>query len=91
MRAGQVRRPGRLAPDDRPSEAVTGEAFPAYGTGSADGARAELMAWMRRSTQLDRLASLAELGDAAAFLASDHAGAMTARRQPHLRGQVPAR
>ena len=49
------------------------------------------MAWMRRSTQLDRLTSLAELGGAAAFLASDHASAMTATGANLTCGQVPAR
>jgi 3-oxoacyl-[acyl-carrier protein] reductase len=53
--------------------------------------RAELIAWMRRSTQLDRLTSLAELGDAAAFLASDHAAAMTATGVNLTCGHVPAR
>jgi 3-oxoacyl-[acyl-carrier protein] reductase len=66
--------------------------FPAYGTGSGNGmTRAELIAWMRRSTQLDRLTSLAEIGNAAAFMASDHAGAMTATGVNLTCGQVPAR
>ena len=73
-------------------EALTGEAFPAYGTGSANGmTRAELVAWMRRGTQLDRLTSLAELGRAAAFLASDQASAMTATAANLTCGTVPAR
>src|SRR4029453_5822934 len=51
---------------------------PGYGTGAPAGmTRAELIAWMRRSTALDRLTSLAEVGNVAAFLASDQAGAMT--------------
>ncbi len=73
-------------------EALADAVYPAYGTGPADGmTRAELIAWMRRSTQLDRLTSLAELGDAAAFLASDHAAAMTATGVNLTCGHVPAR
>lgn len=73
-------------------EALADVVYPAYGTGPADGmTRAELIAWMRRSTQLDRLTSLAELGDAAAFLASDHAAAMTATGVNLTCGHVPAR
>jgi NAD(P)-dependent dehydrogenase (short-subunit alcohol dehydrogenase family) len=73
-------------------ESLTVDRFPAYGTGSPDGmTRAELVAWMRRSTQLDRLTSLAELGNAAAFLASDHASAMTATAANLSCGQVPGR
>jgi 3-oxoacyl-[acyl-carrier protein] reductase len=68
------------------------ERFPAYGTGAADGmTRAELLAWMRRGTQLDRLTSLAELGNAAAFLASDQASAMTATSANLTCGMVPGR
>jgi 3-oxoacyl-[acyl-carrier protein] reductase len=40
--------------------------------------RAEIIAGMQQATMLDRLPTLAELGNAAAFLASDRAGAMTA-------------
>jgi hypothetical protein len=40
--------------------------------------RAEIIARMQQATTLDRLPTLAELGNAAAFLASDRAGAMTA-------------
>ena len=53
--------------------------------------RPELLAWMRRSTQLDRLASLAEVGKVAAFMASDHAAAMTATSANLTCGAVPAR
>jgi 3-oxoacyl-[acyl-carrier protein] reductase len=68
------------------------EVQPGYGTGSEGGmTRAELVAWMRRSTMLDRLTSLAELGDVAAFLASDRAGAMTATMANLTCGQVPSR
>ena len=73
-------------------EALADGIHPAYGAGPADGmTRAELIAWMRRSTQLNRLTSLAELGDVAAFIASDHAAAMTATGVNLTCGHVPAR
>jgi NAD(P)-dependent dehydrogenase (short-subunit alcohol dehydrogenase family) len=68
----------------------TVELFPDYGTGSGM-TRPELLAWLRRSTQLDRLASLDEVGRAAAFLASGHAAAMTATSVNLTCGAVPAR
>jgi 3-oxoacyl-[acyl-carrier protein] reductase len=67
------------------------DAFPGYGTGSAAMTRAELIAWMRGYTQLDRLTTLAQVGAAAAFLASDQAGAMTAAGLNLTCGQVPTR
>jgi 3-oxoacyl-[acyl-carrier protein] reductase len=68
------------------------ERFPAYGTGAEEGmTRAELIAWMRRSTELDRLTSLAEVGNVAAFMASDHASAMTATSANLTCGAVPTR
>ena len=68
------------------------DVFPAYGTGSGNGmTRAELIAWLQSSTQLNRLTSLAEVGNVAAFVASDHAGAMTATSANITCGQVPAR
>jgi enoyl-[acyl-carrier-protein] reductase (NADH) len=51
--------------------------FPDYGTGTGGMTREELIAWMERSTMLRRLTSLAEVGNAAAFLASDLASATT--------------
>jgi hypothetical protein len=66
--------------------------WPAYGTGSETGmTRAELIAWQLGKTQLNRLTSLAEVGIVAAFLASDHAAAMTATAVNLTCGQVPAR
>jgi 3-oxoacyl-[acyl-carrier protein] reductase len=68
------------------------DAFPGYGTGSAGGmTRAELIAWQRRSALLNRLTSLAEVGNVAAFVASDQAGAMTATGANISCGQSPAR
>jgi 3-oxoacyl-[acyl-carrier protein] reductase len=66
--------------------------FPDYGTGSGNGmTRAELIAWLRRSTLLNRLTSLADVGNVAAFIASDHAAAMTAAAANVTCGQVQAR
>ena len=65
--------------------------FPGYGTGSEGMTRDELLAWMRGSTMLDRLTSLAELGNAAAVMASDYATAMTATAANLTCGQVPSR
>lgn len=57
----------------------TGDAVADFGTGFGAGmTRAELIAEMQQETMLDRLPTLAELGNAAAFLASDQASAMTA-------------
>jgi 3-oxoacyl-[acyl-carrier protein] reductase len=66
------------------------EVFPAYGTGTGM-TRMELIAWMQRRTQLGRLTSLTEVGNVAAFMASDHASAMTATVANITCGQVPAR
>jgi 3-oxoacyl-[acyl-carrier protein] reductase len=75
-----------------PEALANTDVFPGYGTGSANGmTRAELIAWQRRSTQLNRLTSLAEVGNVAAFMASDHAGAMTATAANITCGQAPAR
>ena len=72
--------------------ADNGEVFPDYGTGSGDGmTRAEVIAWLQRSTQLNRLTSLAEVGNVAAFMASDHASAITAAAANITCGQAPTR
>jgi NAD(P)-dependent dehydrogenase (short-subunit alcohol dehydrogenase family) len=68
------------------------EVQPAYGTGAGDTmTRAELIAWLEGSTMLNRLTSLAEVGNVAAFLASDLAGATTAAGANITCGQAPAR
>src|SRR5215218_5945711 len=57
----------------------TGDAVADLGTGFGQGMRrAEIIAGMQQATMLGRLPTLAELGHAAAFLASDRASAMTA-------------
>jgi NAD(P)-dependent dehydrogenase (short-subunit alcohol dehydrogenase family) len=57
----------------------TGDALADLGTGYGEGmTREEVIAGMREETMLNRLASLAELGKVATFMASDEAGPMTA-------------
>ena len=58
----------------------TGDLFPDYlGAGAGEGmTRAELIAWMQEETMLKRLPSLADVGNVAAFIASDQASTMTA-------------
>ena len=52
--------------------------FPDYGTRSGQGlTRDEMIEWLRGKTMLDRLTSLDEAGNVAAFVASDRASAMT--------------
>jgi 3-oxoacyl-[acyl-carrier protein] reductase len=58
-------------------EALAHEAVPDYGTGR-EMTREEHIAWMRQGTMLNRLTSLADVGNAAAFIASDQASAVTA-------------
>jgi 3-oxoacyl-[acyl-carrier protein] reductase len=55
-----------------------GVTFPDYGTGSGGMSFDELVAWLEAKTMLNRLTTLDELADAAAFMASDRASAMTA-------------
>jgi NAD(P)-dependent dehydrogenase (short-subunit alcohol dehydrogenase family) len=70
-------------------EALHGERFPDYGTGSGSMTRDELVAWLKERTMLDRLTSLEDVGNAAAFVASDRAGAMTAAGVNLTYGAVP--
>jgi 3-oxoacyl-[acyl-carrier protein] reductase len=56
----------------------TGERFPDYGTGSGGMTRAELIDWLKEKTLLNRLTTLNDVGNVAAFMASDHASAVTA-------------
>ena len=73
------------------SEAIsrTVDRFPDYGSGSMT--REELIAWLQRETMLNRLTSLADVASAAAFMASDRAGAMTASGANITCGSVPTR
>jgi 3-oxoacyl-[acyl-carrier protein] reductase len=68
----------------------TGELGPDYGTGKAM-TREEHVAWMQGQTMLNRVTSLADVANAAAFLASDQAGAMTASAANLTCGAVPTR
>jgi len=74
-------------------EAIAGSDVlqPGYGTGSAAMTRDELIAWNQGKAMLGRLTTLAEVGRAAAFLASDHAAAMTAAGLNLTCGQAPGR
>jgi len=57
----------------------TGDAVTDLGTGFGEGmTREEIIAGMQEATMLKRLPTLAELGNVAAFMASDQASAMTA-------------
>jgi 3-oxoacyl-[acyl-carrier protein] reductase len=54
------------------------DVFPDYGPGREALTRDELIAWLQGTTMLNRLTSLAEVADVAAFMASERASAMTA-------------
>src|SRR5215216_2960806 len=57
----------------------TGDVVTDLGTGFGEGMRREgIIAGMQEATMLERLPTLAELGNVAAFMASDQASAMTA-------------
>jgi 3-oxoacyl-[acyl-carrier protein] reductase len=64
--------------------------FPDYGTGTPMN-RDEMIAWNQAETMLDRLTSLAEVGNAAAFLASDLASGMTATSANITCGSIATR
>lgn len=64
--------------------------FPDYGTGRTM-TKEELISWNQEKTMLNRLTSLAEVGNAAAFLASDRATAMTAAGANITCGAAPTR
>jgi 3-oxoacyl-[acyl-carrier protein] reductase len=59
-----------------PESLADAETVPAYGTGRPM-TREEHVAWMQREAMLNRLTSLSDVGNAAVFLASDRAAAMT--------------
>src|SRR2546427_1130718 len=63
---------------------------PAYGTSHAM-TSGELIAWMRDKTMLRRLTTLADVGNMAALIASDHAAAITAAGMNITNGAVPTR
>ena len=63
---------------------------PAYATGHPM-TSGELVAWMRDKTMLRRLTTLADVGNMAAWIASDRAAAMTAAGMNITCGAVPTR
>jgi len=69
-------------------EALHGDRFPSYGTGQ-EMDRDELVRWLVARTMLKRLTALADVGNAAAFAASDRAGAMTGCAVNLTCGAVP--
>jgi 3-oxoacyl-[acyl-carrier protein] reductase len=70
--------------------ADTGELFPDYGTGKRL-TREEVITWLQGETMLKRLTSLADVGNVAAFLASDQASSMTASAANITSGTAPTR
>ena len=66
----------------------TGALVPDYGTESRMTAQ-EHVAWMQGQTMLKRLTSLVDVGNMAAFIASDQAAAMTASAANITCGAVP--
>ncbi len=69
-------------------ESLHGDVFPAYGTGNAM-TRQELVGWLQGRTMLNRMTSLADVGNVAAFLASDQAGPITATGVNVTAGAAP--
>jgi NAD(P)-dependent dehydrogenase (short-subunit alcohol dehydrogenase family) len=67
----------------------TVDLFPDYGSGQMT--REDLIAWLRGRTTMDRLTSLTDVAAMAAFVASDHAGAMTGCAANLTCGSVPTR
>jgi 3-oxoacyl-[acyl-carrier protein] reductase len=66
--------------------------FPDYGTGSGEGmTREALLTWLQGKTMLNRLTTLADVGNVAAFMASNQAGGMTASAANITYGSVPTR
>jgi NAD(P)-dependent dehydrogenase (short-subunit alcohol dehydrogenase family) len=67
----------------------TGVPVPDYGIGTGGRTLAEHIVWMQNKTMLKRLTSLRDVADVAAFLASDHASAMTATGANLSCGSIP--
>ena len=70
-------------------ETLQSELFPDYGTGSGSMTRPQHIAWNQNKTMLNRLTSLTEVGNMAAFIASDQATAMTASAVNMSCGSLP--
>ena len=69
--------------------ADTGELFPDYGSGAMP--REEVIAWLTGKTMLNRMTTLTEVGNMAAFMASELASATTASAANLTSGSVPTR
>jgi 3-oxoacyl-[acyl-carrier protein] reductase len=65
--------------------------FPDYGSWTPSVTGAEVIDLMTKETMLGRLTTLAEIGKAAAFLASDQASGMTATAANITGGSIPTR
>jgi 3-oxoacyl-[acyl-carrier protein] reductase len=65
--------------------------FPDYGPGREAMSRSELIGWLTEKTLLDRMTSLEDVANAAVFLASDQAGAVTASSANITCGSIPTR
>jgi len=70
-------------------ETLSGESFPDYGTGLGSMTRPQHIAWNQNKTMLNRLTSLTEVGNVAAFIASDQATALTASAVNMTCGSLP--
>jgi 3-oxoacyl-[acyl-carrier protein] reductase len=70
-------------------EALHSDVHPEYGTGSGSMTSDQLIAWMQSRTMLNRLTSLADVGNVATFLASDRANGMTASVANVTCGSLP--
>jgi NAD(P)-dependent dehydrogenase (short-subunit alcohol dehydrogenase family) len=71
------------------AEALHGDIFPDYGTGSGDMTREQLVSWLKSKTMTNGLTSLDDVGTMAAFVASDSASAMTGCVANITCGSVP--
>jgi 3-oxoacyl-[acyl-carrier protein] reductase len=71
--------------------AETDALFPDYGAWTPSTTRDQVIALMRKETMLGRLTTLAEVGNVAAFVASDKASAMTACAANVTCGSVSSR
>jgi 3-oxoacyl-[acyl-carrier protein] reductase len=67
------------------------EIFPGYGTDSPTMTREQLVVWNQAKTLLGRLTTLEEVGNAAAFIASDRGSALTAGAANLTAGASPTR
>jgi 3-oxoacyl-[acyl-carrier protein] reductase len=67
------------------------DVFPSYGPGREGMSRDQLITWLEEKTMLNRLTTLGDVAEAAVFMASDRAGAMTGCAANLTCGSVPTR